>query len=383
MRWIFSAVPLLLFGYSAYFAAASVPCEQEDVEFSNAVNDFRESHGLGRIPISGYLTQVAQLHATHTKVARAIGCNLHSWGPDTETPARWQECCYTRNHSRTWCMHNKPREITSKKYWRNGYEISAAGHGTTAEVIEGWYNSPGHRVVMMSEGHWTAAQGALGCARFDRIYHCWFGERTYREGECAQAATKYPTTTPPPTNKPSPTVRPTSSPTRGPPTRWPTAVWTRFPTKFPTPYVNPTRYPTRTAPPMWKVPTRPRSSLPTTLSTPSPTQENSPSKIGYISAAVSGAVVLVGAAVFTVYRHRSAGGSNKRKQPQLTLDLPTIPMTKIHHIDHVQFDNNNNNNVGPLSPIDEYYWNQDVGGTRTCHTAEDTIHLDCSPRANV
>ena len=110
---------------------------------------------------------------------------MHSWGPDSETPARWTPCCYTPDHSQASCMWNKPRELTS--YAGDGYEISAGGYGSNADAIEGWYKSNGHRVVMLSEGSWSAIKGALGCSVHNRLYHCWFGRAKAADDICDNA----------------------------------------------------------------------------------------------------------------------------------------------------------------------------------------------------
>jgi len=66
-------------------------------------------------------------------------------------------------------MWNKPKEITNNKFLPSGYEISGTGYSNDDAVIQGWYKSSGHKVVMLTQGNWAGLK-TLGCGKNGRIY---------------------------------------------------------------------------------------------------------------------------------------------------------------------------------------------------------------------
>ena len=93
----------------------------EELELYNLIMDYRQSHGLERIPLSNSLTIVAQTHCkdlANNKPDLKAQCNAHSWSAN----GKWSSCCYTSDHKEAACMWNKPNELTS--YQGYGFEIA-------------------------------------------------------------------------------------------------------------------------------------------------------------------------------------------------------------------------------------------------------------------
>jgi len=137
---------------------------------------YRAEQGLPAISLSPSLTAVAAAHVQDLSQNGAsvltASCNLHSWSDR----GAWSPCCYTRDHARSSCMWNKPRELTS--YPGNGYEISIGSVNSTItpqSALDGWKTSSGHNDVIINRGMWSQTWQAIGVAIDGRFAHVWFG----------------------------------------------------------------------------------------------------------------------------------------------------------------------------------------------------------------
>jgi hypothetical protein len=133
----------LTFGLSSLFLEG---CDDLDeiVEglLTTLINDYREQHGLPRIPVSSKLTTVALKHVTDLDQYHPennCGGNLHSWS----SHGNWTGGCYDSSNSSTWSiMWDKPKEITG--YPTNGSRLPI-----------------GPAVVRPRKTHWTRGKVVL------------------------------------------------------------------------------------------------------------------------------------------------------------------------------------------------------------------------------
>jgi hypothetical protein len=146
----------------------------EEKKLHRLVNQYRQQHGLGRIPLCRSLTHVAKVHAMDLQRSpRKPGCNMHSWSQSR----RWKGCCYTSDHARARCMWSKPRELT--KYRGNGFENAFAAwrKATAAGALASWKGSPGHNGVILNQGMWKKWRWrCLGVGLYGRYGVLWFGK---------------------------------------------------------------------------------------------------------------------------------------------------------------------------------------------------------------
>jgi hypothetical protein len=146
---------------------------------ADLINDYRETRGLTRIPLSRSLTSVAEAHVIDLEENSPHGgsCNMHSWsdrGP-------WTPCCYTSDHAQAQCMWDKPAEISNRVYPGYGFEIAAGGSGsmTAAQALDAWKGSAPHHAVIVNEAVWANyTWRALGAAVYGRYAVAWFGRET-------------------------------------------------------------------------------------------------------------------------------------------------------------------------------------------------------------
>ena len=172
---------------SVPFWATAVDCDADGLALTNEVNDYRVSKGLTPLVVSPSLIGLAVIKSNHPgNKLQGDSCNLHSWGPDSQSPKRWTECCYDSTSSNYDCMWDKIRTLTDID--ATGFEISAGGYSSNADAINGWDGSSGHRTVMKTEGSWTGLK-AMGCGKVDRTYNCWFMQVDSDPlGECTGAS---------------------------------------------------------------------------------------------------------------------------------------------------------------------------------------------------
>lgn len=152
-----------------------------EIELANLINAHRRSLGLNELKVSKSLTKVARFHVIDSHHYYSKGAplapngqkgNMHSWS--NGAPDIWNEVIYTSDHARAEGMWNKPKEITD--YQGYGFEISAMGYGSPENYLKGWLNSPGHRVVVQSEGVWADMNfDCMGVSIGDNYAHVWFG----------------------------------------------------------------------------------------------------------------------------------------------------------------------------------------------------------------
>ena len=150
----------------------------DEKKLANLINDYRESKGLKRLPISKSLTEVARTHVKDSnlhspengKDKRGIACNGHSWSDN----GNWTPVCYTSDHLYAELAWSKPRELTV--YQGNGYEISYwhSRKATPQIALNAWKNSPGHNAVLIGEQNWSSLN-VMGVAIYGNYSHVWFG----------------------------------------------------------------------------------------------------------------------------------------------------------------------------------------------------------------
>jgi len=149
---------------------------EEEQKLYNLVMDYRKKAGLPPIPISSSLTTVAHLHvqdlAKHFQTNTE--CNTHSWSEFGE----WSSCCYTSDHSESYCMWNKPKELTS--YTGYGYEISYSTSpntiATAQNSLESWKSSPEHNAVIINQNNWAKYNWkSIGIGIYKNYAVIWFG----------------------------------------------------------------------------------------------------------------------------------------------------------------------------------------------------------------
>ncbi|HEU4325346.1 MAG TPA: CAP domain-containing protein [Roseiflexaceae bacterium] len=155
----------------------------DEQALARLINDYRQSRGLGRVPVSRSLTQVAQLHVKDLvenspdsgSDNRGLACSLHSWS----NKGNWTPVCYTSDHEYASGMWNKPREITNNVYNSNGYEISfwISTGATPAAALDAWKNSAAHNQVILQQNGWPSWR-AMGVGMRDGYAVVWFGEIT-------------------------------------------------------------------------------------------------------------------------------------------------------------------------------------------------------------
>jgi uncharacterized protein YkwD len=148
----------------------------EESRLYELMMDYRKSKGLGSIPLSEKLTQVAHAHAKDLADHYQLDpdrCNPHSWSKK----GNWTPCCYTSDHKQAKCMWDKPKEIAG--YEGAGYEIAyySSTGAKAAESLAGWQKSSGHNPLIVNEGIWQKAKWkAIGIGFYKSYGVVWFGE---------------------------------------------------------------------------------------------------------------------------------------------------------------------------------------------------------------
>ena len=162
-------------------ASASGGLTEKEAELATLINDYRESEGLARLPISKSLTETARTHVMDSNQyspENGDGCNLHSWSANGD----WTPVCYTSDHSQAELMWSKPSELTD--YTGNGYEISVwSSAGMTPEqALSLWQSSPGHNQVLIGANGWDDLS-TMGVGIDGDYAHVWFGKREDPAGQ--------------------------------------------------------------------------------------------------------------------------------------------------------------------------------------------------------
>ena len=149
----------------------------EEKKLYDLIMQYRKSKGLGRVPLSAKLSQVAQTHARdlseNYSFDPANTCNPHSWS----TNGNWTSCCYTSDHKEAKCMWSKPKEIAG--YSGSGYEIAyySSSGANAQEGLDGWKVSPGHNPLLINLDAWSKVQWkAIGIGIYKEYGLVWFGE---------------------------------------------------------------------------------------------------------------------------------------------------------------------------------------------------------------
>lgn len=149
-------------------------------ELFKELNAYRKKHKLPPVVVSRSLCLVAQIHARDLALNqphRRNQCNMHSWS----SKGQWTACCYTRDHRRSECMWNKPRELTV--YQGDGFEIAFHSTATypdasafAGDAVKSWSESPGHNDVILNRGTWRKIEWkAMGVGYYQGYALVWFG----------------------------------------------------------------------------------------------------------------------------------------------------------------------------------------------------------------
>jgi len=161
-------------------------CHVDDssVELANLVNNYREENGLGRIPLSGHLFLVAELHTRDLYFHDPDGpaeCNLHSWSDQSDAFGyTWSAVCYqSGNNSSYPHMWDKPKQISGGAFTSYGYENAAMGGGSPEGFLNLWKSSPAHNAVILETGMWSSHPWkALGASIYQNNAVLWFADDT-------------------------------------------------------------------------------------------------------------------------------------------------------------------------------------------------------------
>lgn len=145
---------------------------------ADAINDYRASLGLPRVPWSRALAKVATAHVRDLNVNRPTSdtCNMHSWSKR----GRWTACCYDSTKAAPKCMWNKPREIA--RFRGKGYEVAAFATGITPDrALELWKHSPQHHDMIANRASWKTSTWRSFAVAIDGDYAvAWFSETADR-----------------------------------------------------------------------------------------------------------------------------------------------------------------------------------------------------------
>jgi len=155
----------------------------EELKLYDLIMEYRQSEGLGRIPLSNSLTLVAQTHCrdlVENSPDAKKNCNAHSWSAKGD----WSSCCYTPDHKKAECMWHKPKELTS--YDGYGFEIavwSSQPNLTAAEALDSWKESVSHNNVIINRNKWKKVNWkAIGVGIYKGYATVWFGRETDLDG---------------------------------------------------------------------------------------------------------------------------------------------------------------------------------------------------------
>jgi Ca2+-binding RTX toxin-like protein len=152
-----------------------------ELDLYHAIVDYRESVGLGALPLSKALSATAGRHVLDTReniwaagLDLPAGTNLHSW---SDAP-------YYADARDPTAMWEAPARLGTG-YPSSGYEISAAGIASGDAALAGWKSSAGHNAVLTETGGFddigfraigvgldtSAGEGPYGGS----VAHVWFG----------------------------------------------------------------------------------------------------------------------------------------------------------------------------------------------------------------
>ncbi len=158
------------------------------------INDYRNSHDLPGIPLSGSLCYVAQVHAKDLVFNRMKNkeCGLHSWSDR----GRWSPCCFSSRDPDYLCMWNKPKELTSYRF--RGHEIIYWQNDRMEpmDALTQWKNQPQSDDMVLNRNMWSKKMWkAVGIAVYEGYAIVWLGEEPDMKGEpelCNEQAVSQP-----------------------------------------------------------------------------------------------------------------------------------------------------------------------------------------------
>ncbi len=140
----------------------------------DAVNAFREAHGLQAVALSRALCYVADVHAKdlYFNYDERSGKSMHSWSHK----GRWKGCSYENPRTDGRCMHNKPSELTD--YKGLGFELAYYDNTGSAgmNAYEAWIRHEKNRAFLLNEGTYLSFDwNAVGIKIFKGYVLLWFG----------------------------------------------------------------------------------------------------------------------------------------------------------------------------------------------------------------
>ncbi|MCK5415808.1 hypothetical protein KAI92_00080 [Candidatus Parcubacteria bacterium] len=168
-----------------FFEIEDYCVSDRELELAKLVNNYRESRGLRRVPVSKSLSYVAKLHTvdqenyfTQTYGHFKYGCSGHSW---TKHGA-WSGCCVVLSSASSFrCASEKAYKLTD--YPGEGYENSYWSSGdwdyndSPKELLRGWKNSHGHNILMIEAEGWSGYNfQSMGVAITGNYANLWFGQ---------------------------------------------------------------------------------------------------------------------------------------------------------------------------------------------------------------
>ena len=157
----------------------SIPCNADDVAFTQEVNAYRISKGKRAQAITAALVHVAGIHSS--EYYSAGSCNAHSWLGGTNSGVTWPACCYNPSDlsSTQDCMTGKPELLTTGAtgytvpYTGNGYEISGS-YGRDS-ICAAWEASYGHKIYLLNGN--GNVENAIGCSARNTRRNCWMSSQ--------------------------------------------------------------------------------------------------------------------------------------------------------------------------------------------------------------
>lgn len=151
----------------------------KEQHLADLINEYRETKGLSRLPISKKLSFTAKVHLMDlekNKPQQVKGCDPHSWSANDS----WTEVCHNKkNKESAQGILSKGRELTEYEgiSVENLYTISLDYAATPERALKGWKKSKMHNIVIINQG-WAKNYEweALGVAFYGNYVAMWVGD---------------------------------------------------------------------------------------------------------------------------------------------------------------------------------------------------------------
>jgi hypothetical protein len=157
------------------FTNTSYCISSDEFILVNMINDYRRQNNLNTIPLSKSMFFVAHTHVQDLKQNKAgsTKCGLHSWSD----AGNWKPCCYKKEAERTFCMNDKPRELTG--YKGKGFEMIYWGSDQVvpSDVIDLWKSTGVTNDMLLNQSKWkNKTWKSIGVGLSDGYASVWFGD---------------------------------------------------------------------------------------------------------------------------------------------------------------------------------------------------------------